>query len=205
MPNGTFQWGEDVSAYLKSLGKRGEYLLEYPLGYTPEEREAIISQTLSGVKAGERGRIEAKRKGLSRMGLLGTGAEFEEEEKERRFTSEKIAEVRKGFGIEEIMNRFQRLMGTTGMARELGTTMMRAEEIPEVLSGARRAEGFRSIDQFMNYLNMIMGGQRGMLDPYMQAIMGQAGMGGQDMSWLPFLSYYLMDQGGGGRGALPGG
>ena len=202
MPNGQFQWGEDLSGYLEGLGKRGEYLLEYPMGYTPEEREAIITQTLRGVKAGERGRIEAKRKGLSRMGLLGTGAEFEEEEKERRFTAEKIAEVRKGFGVEEIMNRFQRLMGTTGMARELGTTMMRAEEIPEVLSGARRAEGFRSIDQYMNYLNMIMGGEQGALSPYMQAIMAQGGMGGQDTSWLPFLAYYLMDQGGGG--ALPG-
>ncbi|GAH46731.1 unnamed protein product, partial [marine sediment metagenome] len=85
----------------------------------------------------------------------------------------------------------------TGMAKELGTTMMRTEEIPEVLSGARRAEGFRSIDQFMNYLNMIMGGQGQMLSPYMQAIMAQGGMGGQDLSWLPMLAYYFMDRGGG--------
>lgn len=176
------------------MRERMGYLFKYPMGYTPEEREAIIAQTLRGVKAGERGRIEAKRKGLSRMGLLGTGAEFEEEEKERRYTAEQIADVRKGFGVEEIVNRFQRLMGTTGMAKELGTTLMRAEEMPEVLSGARRAEGFRSIDQFMNYLNMIMGGQMGMMSPYMQATMTQAGIGeGQDLSWLPFLSYLLLD------------
>lgn len=203
MPNGgMFQWSEDTSGFLKGLRGRGKYLLDFPLGYTPEEREAIISQTLHGVKSGERARIEAKRKGLSRMGLLGTGAEFEEEEKERRFTSEKIAEVRKGFGVEELLTRFQRLLGTTGMAKELGTTLMRSEEIPEVLSGARRAEGFRSIDQYMNYLNMIMGGQKGFLDPYMQATMAQGGMGGSDLSWLPMLAYYFMDRGGGG--ALPG-
>nr|MCK4793588.1 hypothetical protein [Desulfobacteraceae bacterium] len=194
MPNGTFEWSEEFAPLLKGLRERMSYLFKYPQGYTPEEREAIISQTVSGVKMGERGRIEAKRKGLSRMGLLGTGAEFEEEEKERRYTAEQIADVRKGFGVEEITNRFQRLLGTTGMAKELGTSLMRAEEVPEVLSGARRAEGFRSIDQFMNYLNMIMQGQQGMLNPYMQATMTQAGMGGQDLSWLPMLSYYLMDR-----------
>jgi len=194
MPNGTFQWSEEFGPLLKGLQERMGFLFKYPKGYTPEEREAIISQTVRGVKGGERGRIEAKRKGLSRMGLLGTAAEFEEEEKERRYTAEQIADVRKRFGVEEIINRFQRLLGTTGMAKELGTTLMRAEEIPEILSGARRAEGFRSIDQFLNYLNMMMGGQVGMISPYMQATMTQAGMGGQDLSWLPMLSYYLMDR-----------
>lgn len=194
MSNGEFTWSEEFAPLLKGLKERMGFLFKYPQGYTPEEREAIISQTVKGVQGGERGRIEAKRKGLSRMGLLGTGAEFEEEEKERRFTAGQVADVRKGFGVEEIVNRFQRLLGTTGMARELGTTLMRSEEIPEIMSGARRAEGFRSIDQFINYLNMIMGGQMGTLNPYMQATMTQAGMGGQDMSWLPMLSYYLMDR-----------
>ena len=194
MPNGEFQWSEEFEPLLKGLRERMGFLFKYPKGYTPEEREAIISQTVSGVKSGERGRIEAKRKGLSRMGLLGTGAEFQEEEKERRFTAEQIADVRKSFGVDEITNRFQRMLATTGSAQQLGATLMRAEEVPEVLSGQRRAEGFRSIDQFLSYLNMMMGGQTGMMQPYMQATMNQAGMGGQDLSWLPMLSYYLMDR-----------
>jgi hypothetical protein len=195
MSNGAFQWSEEFEPLLKGLKERMAYLSDYPKGYTPEEREAIIAQTVKGVQGGERGRIEAKRTGLSRMGLLGTGAEFEEEEKERRYTAEQIADVRKGFGIDEITNRFQQILGTTGAQQQLAATLMRAEEAPEVLSGARRAEGFRSIDQFMNYLNMLMGGQTQMMNPYMQATMTQAGMGGQDLSWLPMLSYYLMDRG----------
>ena len=194
MANGTFQWSKEFDPLIKGLQERMGYLFKYPKGYTPEEREAIISQTVSGVKGGERGRIEAKRKGLSRMGLLGTAAEFQEEEKERRFTAEQIVDVRKGFGVDEITNRFQRLLSTTGATQQLAATLMRAEEVPEVLSGQRRAEGFRSIDQFLSYLNMMMGGQTQMMQPYMQATMNQAGVGGQDMSWLPMLSYYLMDR-----------
>lgn len=194
MPNGTFQWSEEFEPLLKGLRERMQFLFNYPKGYTPEEREAIISQTVKGVQMGERGRIEAKTKGLSRMGLLGTGAEFEEEEKERRFTAEQIADVRKGFGVDEITNRFQRILSTTGATQQLAATLMRGEQIPEILSGQRRAEGFRSIDQFLSYLNMLMGGQTGMMNPYMKATMTQAGMGGQDLSWLPMLSYYLMDR-----------
>lgn len=194
MPNGEFKWPEEFGPLLKGLEERMGFLFDFPKGYTPEEREAIISQTVKGVKMGERGRIEAKRKGLSRMGLLGTGAEFQEEEKERRFTAEQVADVRKSFGVDEITNRFQRILGTTGATQQLMATLMRSEQIPEMLSGQRRAEGFRSIDQFLAYLNMMMGGQVGMMQPYMQATMTQAGMGGQDLSWLPMLSYYLMDR-----------
>jgi hypothetical protein len=194
MSNGEFIWSEQLAELLEKLKGRMGYLFEYPRGYTPEERQAILNYATRGVERGERARIESKRKGLSRLGLLGTGAEFEEEEKERRSTREAVSGLKEGLAIDEIRNRFQDILGTTGMARDLATTLMRAEQGPEVLSAARRGEGFTATQQLLQYLSLLMGGQTGMMNPYMQAVMAQMGIGGQDMSWLPFASYLLLDR-----------
>jgi len=199
MPNGgAFTWSPEFQKLMPGLRERYSYLLKYPKGITPEEREAIISYTLGGVKAGERGRIEAKRKGLSRMGLLGTGAEFEEEEKERRYTAEQVAGVRKGFAVEDIQNRLNALMTTTGGAQSLLATLMQTEQVPEVLSAGRRGEARASLDQLMNYLGLTMGGAGQYLGPYGQGIQTQAGFQtGGGASFLPWLMYLLMPQKGG--------
>jgi len=193
MPNGEFKWSPELSKAIPGLMERYQYLLKYPKGITPEEREAIISYTLRGVKSGERGRIEAKRKGLSRMGLLGTGAEFEEEEKERRFTAEQVADVRKGFGVEDIQSRLNALMTTTGGAQSLLATLMQTEEVPEMFSAGRRGEARASLDQLLNYLGLTMGGAGQYLGPYGQGIFAQAGgQTGGGASFLPWLMYILM-------------
>jgi len=199
MANGAFTWSPEFQKLMPGLRERYGDLLKYPRGITPEEREAIISYTLRGVKSGERGRIEAKRKGLSRMGLLGTGAEFEEEEKERRFTAEQVADVRKGFGVEDIQSRLNALMQTTGGAQSLLATLMQTEEVPEMFSAGRRGEARASLDQLMNYLGLTMGGAGQYLGPYGQGIFAQAGgQGGGGASFLPWLMYLLMSGKGGG-------
>jgi len=198
MPNGAFQWSPELSKLIPGLRERYDYLLKYPKGLTPEEMEAIISYTTRGVKAGERGRIEAKRMGLSRMGLLGTGAEFEEEEKERRYTSEQVADVRKGFGVEEIQNRLNALMTTTGGAQGLLGTLMQTEQMPEMFSAGRRGEARASLDQLLSYLGLTMGGAGQYLGPYGQGIQTQAGFQtGGGMNWLPWLMYILTSGKGG--------
>jgi len=203
MPNGgAFTWSPEFQKLMPGLRERYGHLLKYPRGITPEEREAIISYTLRGVKAGERGRIEAKRKGLSRMGLLGTGAEFEEEEKERRYTGEQVAEVRKGFAVEDIQNRLNALMTTTGGAQSLLATLMQTEQMPEVFSAGRRGEARASLDQLLSYLGLTMGGAGQYLGAYGQGIQTQAGFQtGGGASFLPWLMYLLMS---GKEKALPG-
>ena len=202
MANGAFTWSPELSKLIPGLRERYGYLLKYPKGITPEEREAIISYTLRGVQAGERGRIEAKRKGLSRMGLLGTGAEFEEEEKERRYTAEQTADVRKGFAVEDIQSRLNTLMTTTGGAQNLLATLMQTEQVPEMLSAGRRGEARASLDQLLSYLGLTMGGAGQYLGPYGQGIFAQAGgQTGGGASFLPWLMYILMSGKGGG---LPG-
>ena len=198
MPNGgAFTWSKELSSLIPGLRERYQHLLKYPRGITPEEREAIISYTLRGVKMGERGRIEAKRKGLSRMGLLGTGAELEEEEKERRYTGEQVAEVRKGFAVEDIQNRLNALMQTTGGAQSLLATLMQTEQMPEVFSAGRRGEARASLDQLMNYLGLTMRGAGQYLGSYGQGIQTQAGFQtGGGASFLPWLIYLLTSGGG---------
>ena len=175
------------------LRERLGTVLEFPSGITPEERELILGAATGRIKAGERPALEAKKQQLARFGLSGIPAfEGPAEEKIRRGTRESVADVSKAFAIDEINRRFQELTGTTDIASNLMGRLFTAEQIPEVLSGARRAEGFRAIDQLLNYLGLQIGGQQGVLSPYMQTLFARAGnVQDEGADWLPYLAYYL--------------
>lgn len=197
MSNGTFQWSPETQELLEMLRKRTGNVLDYPSGITPEERNLILGSTTERIKAGERPAIEANRQSLARMGLGGIPAfEGSSEAKIRRGTREQVAGASTAFSIDEINRRFQEMVGSSNVAGSLMSRLFEGEQIPEFLSGARRAEGFRASDQMLNYLNILMGGQQGFANPYAQALMARgnvqqgAGMG----DWMPFLAYYMMNQ-----------
>jgi hypothetical protein len=197
MPNGQFQWSPELQELLAMLQERMGFALDYPTGITPEERNLILSSATERVQAGERPAIEASKQQMARFGLGGTPAfEGAAEAKIRRGTREGVADVTKAFSIDEINRKFQELTGTTNIASNLMSRLFDAEQMPEMLSGARRAEGFRASDQLLNYLSILMGGQQGMLNPMMGAISSRFGGGQQGGmgSWLPFLAYYLMQR-----------
>ena len=192
-PGGEFKWGEDLQGLLARIMERANYLLDYPRGLTPQERQGVINYAIEGVKSGERGQLQSSRDLLARRGLLGSGFEFEEAGRIRRETRGRETQVRREFGIDELDRRFQELMGTTGMAQGLTGTLMQGEQIPEILSGARRAEGQAAVNSFLAFLSGSMGGQG---NQYQAAIINQL-MGGQGgsgiMDWLPWI---LAGQGG---------
>lgn len=191
--NGEFKWSPELLDLLKGMRGRFGELLKYPRGLTPEEREAIISQATEGVKAAERPRLASMRTSLARMGLSGIPAfEIPEEQKIRRETSKQVAGVRGDIAIDEMTKRFQELTGSTEVAGNLMNRLFTAEQLPEVLSGGRRREGFEAISQLLNYLSLLMGGQQGMLSPLVQALMARMGTtGGEGADWLPYAGYLL--------------
>jgi len=191
MPGGQeFAWSEDATGAIKGLKERMNYLLQYPTGITPEEKQAIINYSARGIKAGEGATLEATRSALSRAGLLGTGAEFQAEQTVRRGTREQLSDLQSKMAIQDIQDRFNQLMGTTSAAQSLGGTILGAEVTPEQLNAMRRGEGRGGLQDIMSYLSTMMGGQAGMMSPYLQAIMNQLQLeqgGGNE--WLSILAY----------------
>ena len=195
--NGEFQWSPEIEELLEMLKKRTGTALQYPSGITPEERNLILGATTERIQAGERPAIEASRQQMARFGLAGTPAfEGAAEAKIRRGTREQVAGASKAFSIDEINRRFQEMVGSSNVAGNLMSRLFTSEQMPEILSGARRAEGFRASDQMLNYLSILMGGQQGFMNPYAQTLMArgnvQQGAGAAD--WLPYLAYYMMNQ-----------
>ena len=191
MPGGQeFTWSPEATSGIKGLQERMNYLLQYPTGITPEEKQAIINYASRGIKAGEGASLEATRSALSRAGLLGTGAEFQQEEGIRRGTREQVSDLQSKTAIQDIQDRFNQLMGTTSAAQSLGQTIMGSEVTPEQLNAARRGEGRGGLQDIMSYLGMMVGGQAGMMSPYLQAILNQIqNQGGGAGEWLPILAY----------------
>ncbi|KKM06672.1 hypothetical protein LCGC14_1741660 [marine sediment metagenome] len=190
-PGGEFKWGEDLQGLLARIMERANYLLDYPRGLTPQERQSVINYAIEGVKSGEAGEKQTKRDEMARIGMLGSGFQVKEMGRIERETRQRSGDVRRELAIDELDRRFQEIIGTTGMAQGLTGTLMESEKIPEILSGARRQEGQGAINAFLQY---IMSGGAGGDSSYWQAIMsqflsGNQGGGGGDFSWLYYLPY----------------
>ncbi len=185
---GEFQWGEGLQGLLARIQERANQLLDYPRGLTPQERQGVINYAIESVKSGERGRLQSSQDLLARRGLLGSGFEFEEAGRIQRETRGRETEIRREFGIDELDRRFSELMGTTGMVQGLTGTLMQGEQIPEILSGARRSEGQASINSLLALLGGSMGGQGNQYwNAILTQLMGNQGGGGGMMDWLPWL------------------
>jgi len=192
---GEFKWSEGTMPLISGLQERMGTLLEQPRGLTPEERQMVTTYTLAGPKRAEGARMESKRKTLSRMGLLGTGAELEEMEKIERGTAEQEAGIRTGLGIDELDRRFKELMETTGMSSALLSRLFEAEQIPEMLTAGRRGEQRDFLSQLMGFFGMTQGAGMQTLGPLLQGIFGQMGQGGGGiMEYLPLLLMLLGDR-----------
>ena len=186
---GEFKWGEGLQGLLARIQERANYLLDYPRGLSPSERQGVINYAIESVKSGERGAIQSKRDQLARSGLLGSGFEFDEIGKIQRETRASQTQIRRELAIDDLDRRFSELMGTTGMAQGLTGTLMQGEQIPEILSGARRSEGQASMNQLLALLG---GSAQGQGNQYwgllLQKLMGQqGGQTGGIWDWLPWL------------------
>ncbi len=187
---GEFEWSGDLKDLLSRVMDRANYLLDYPRGLTPQERQAVINYAIEGVKAGEAGEKQTKTDKLARIGMLGSGFQAKEMSRISRETRQEGGDVRRELAIDELDRRFQEIMGTTGMVQGLTGTLMEGEKIPEILSGARRQEGQAAINSFLAFLQ---GSGAGGNNAYWQAIMsqllGEGQGGGGDYSWLYYLPY----------------
>jgi hypothetical protein len=190
---GEFKWSPELQGSLKGLMDRIRMLLENPRGTTPQERQAIINYMTEGIKRAERPRLQSSQDQMARMGLLGSGLELGEFERIKRGTEEQVTNAKRQVAIDELDRRFQELTGASGLAGSLLGTSMSAEQIPEVLSAARRGEGRQDMSMMLNYLQTLMGGQNSAFAPYLQAILTQMQQsGGSSNSWLPWLMYLMM-------------
>lgn len=192
---GEFAWGEDLQGLLARIMERANQLLDYPRGLSPQERQAVINYAIEGVKRGEAGEKRGTQESLARIGMLGSGFERKEMARVERERRKASSDVRRQLAIDDLNRRFDELMGTTGMVQGLTGTLMTAEQIPEILSGARRTEGQAAMNQFLQYLGLTSGTQQG---GYWQAIISQLmrdqGDKGGDMSWLYYLPYLIGGQ-----------
>jgi len=187
-----FKWGEGLQGLLARITERANELLDYPRGLRPEERQAVINYAIEGVKSGEAGAKQTSRDELARMGMLGSGFEASEMGRIARETRQKSGDVRRELAIDELDRRFNELMGTTGMVQGLTGTLMQGEQIPEVLSGARRAEGQAAINTLLSYLAGSNQGDNGYTSAILSQLLGNQGQSGtSDMSWLYYLPYLI--------------
>jgi len=193
----TFNWSAETQALLKRLMGRANYFLDYPSGYTPEQRNAIVNQALKGIKAKERGNLQGIRDVFGRQGLAGSGLQMEREMQARREGRESTADFEARIAIEEENKRYQEMAGTTGLAQNLLSLIMGAEQVPEVLNAARRGEGTTSMSAVLQLLATMMGSSQQGLGAILQAIMAQqpgttgSSSGGNDWgdisSWLAYI------------------
>lgn len=187
---GEFEWGEDLQGLLARIMERANYLLDYPRGLTPQERQAVINYAIEGVKAGEAGEKQTAKDELSRIGMFGSGFQKTEMSRISRETRQRSGDVRRELAIDELDRRFQEIIGTTGMAQSLTGTLMESEKIPELLSGARRTEGQASINAFLAFLSQSgAGGDNAYWQAILSQLLGGGEGGGGDLSWLYYLPY----------------
>jgi len=188
---GTFEWSPELMEMLTGLQERFKYLLEYPMGYSPEDRQAIINYMVGGIQRGERGEIQSLKDRLARTGLIGQPAAVEQIGELKRGTGEKIAGVRQGLAVDEINKRYQQMLGTTGMASQLFGVTSSIEQLKEALNAGRRSESRDAFSQLMQYLSILMGG--GQNSGYWQAIFNSMNQGGGQDIWdlLPYFGYLL--------------
>ena len=168
---GEFKWSEGVQGALQKLLDRYNYLMENPRGTSDAERQAIINFATERLKRGERGEMQSMTDRMSRMGLLGSGFQESEARGIQRGTREDVVSMQRQVATGELDRRFTELMGGTQMAQGLMGTMMTGEQIPEILSAARRGEGETAMQQFLAYLQMILGSY-GQGSSWLQNILG---------------------------------
>lgn len=195
--DGTFGWSPEIQALLKRLMERANYFLDYPSGYTPEQRNAIVNQALRAIKGKERGNIQAIRDIFARQGLGGSGLQMGKEATARRESRESVADTSARIAIEEENKIFQELAGSTGLTQNIMSLLMGAEQIPEAINAARRAEANPANAAVLQLLATLMGSSQQGLGTILQAIMNYAGGSGGSSSSLnngdvaSWLSYIL--------------
>ena len=165
---GEFKWSPELLALIGQMRGRLSDVLNRPPGLTEEERQKIKNFATQGVYRSERGRNQEVIDALSRQGLLGSGLMTDELGRVRRESREQATGIEQSLGINEIDRRFQELMGSTDMARNLLGTLMTTEQMPEMLSGARRGESREMMAMVIQYMMMMMGGQQN--NTYWQSI-----------------------------------
>ncbi|HEC62491.1 MAG TPA: hypothetical protein ENI27_09620 [bacterium] len=185
---GEFEFSEGLQGLLGRIMERANSLLDYPRGLSPQERQGVINYAIESVKAGEGGQIRSSQDLLARRGLLGSGIEIAETGRIKRETRGQETRIRRELAIDDLDRRFSELMGTTGMVQSLTGTLMQGEQIPEILSGARRSEGQAAINSIIALLLGGGGGQNN--NQWLQQIFsgGNQGLEGSGiLDWLPWL------------------
>ncbi|MCD6194278.1 MAG: hypothetical protein J7L26_12575 [Candidatus Aminicenantes bacterium] len=188
---GEFKWSPELQAALARLLERFNFLMDYPRGTTPEERQKIINFAMKGIKRAERGMRQQTIDDLARMGLLGSFMESKELSKLRRGTQEALADLQSRIAIDELDRRFKELLGTTQLAQSLFTTGMTYEQLLEALNAARRAEGRDIMEIFLKYLASLMGSQSSGYWQTLLNLIASQGQGGGIYDVLPYLIFLL--------------
>ena len=162
-----FGWSPEIQALLSRILDRANSLLDQPLGLTDAERQAIYNRIFERIKGMERPAIQSMMNVASRQGLLGSPYAERGVTEIQRGTREQLANAERDIEIQEAQDRYQQLMGTTGMAQSLLGTGMGAEQLVEAANAARRGEGTSSMNAVLQYL-IATGGQN---STYYQALL----------------------------------
>ena len=162
-----FGWSPEIQALLARILDRANSLLDQPLGLTDEERQAIYNRIFEKIKGMEGPTIQSAYNRISRQGLLGSPYAEREVAGIQRGTRELLTGAERDIEIQEAQDRYQQLLGTTGMAQNLLGTGMGAEQLVEAANAARRGEGTMSLNSILQYL-IATGGQN---STYYQALL----------------------------------
>ena len=162
-----FGWSPEIQALLARILDRANSLLDQPLGLSDEERQAIYNRIFEKIKGSEAPAIQSAMNVASRQGLLGSPYAERGIAGIQRGTREQLAGAERDIQIQEAQDRYQQLLGTTGMAQSLLGTGMGAEQLVEAANAARRGEGTSSLNSILQYL-ISLGGQN---STYYQALL----------------------------------
>lgn len=187
-----WQPGEDLQAIIEMILQRIEELFGYETGLGAEEYQMLLNRLRRDVKASERGRMESLTERMADLGILGTGMELAEYEKEAKSTRDIISDLETQVALDQALRKYEQFLGTTGAAQSLFGTALGVEQLEEILNAARRGEGRQDMSMMLALLTTLMGAEAN--NPYWQAVINSmiTNQGGSDYSYLSWLPYLLM-------------
>jgi len=191
----TFQWPTDIQGLYKNLEDRINYLLNYPSGYTPAEKNAMLNYMTKGIKGQQGPELQAVADRFGRAGLLGSGPQMMQEQAVRRSVQQNIADAQAQVAIQDIQKRVSDLATTTGLAGSLAQIPISGYKDIEEYNASRRGEGRADLAMMLNFLSNMKAGTGQNNSAIMQAILNyflqqqQAGGGGTSSDWLYWLPY----------------
>jgi len=138
---GEYTYPPEMQALMDLLLSRGKDLMGMPTGYSQEAQDKMFGRGFENVRAGEAGARTGMEQGLSRQGMLGTGAGQGMLNDLSWQTEGNVANLARDLFVGNETKKKQDLLDYTGAAQGILGSGMGFEQLLEAINASRRGEG----------------------------------------------------------------